>query len=390
MVHCRLIDPSLLAAVPLRFCRTGPAASAVGSVVPGLDLTRPTREPTLNETHQDVSVDTMDSPTLVARSLFGGTLMGLANLVPGISGGTMLLAAGIYPRFIDALADVTRLRFRFRSLLVLGCVGVAAGLGILLLAGTLKGLVIDHRWAMYSIFIGLTLGGLPVVWRMARPASGALYAGAMVAFAAMVALVVLQRMGVVGGGDSNSMMLLLAGLAGASAMILPGVSGGYLLLLLGQYVPILSAIDAFKEALKAGDLHAATEPALTVMLPVGIGVVAGVVMVGNLLQWLLHRYRKATLGALVGLLLGSTVGLWPFQQGVAPQIGDVVKGQVVSEQTLADIDPEDWPTEFYQPNMRQIGSSLLLIGLGFAVTIGIAQIGGQESEAIDVKEPSGQ
>ncbi len=63
--------------------------------------------------------DEIKTPTLVVRSLFGGTLMGLANLVPGISGGTMLLAAGIYPRFIDALAEVTRFRFRFRSLLVL-------------------------------------------------------------------------------------------------------------------------------------------------------------------------------------------------------------------------------------------------------------------------------
>jgi putative membrane protein len=327
--------------------------------------------------------DQMKSGTLVLRSLFGGTLMGLANLVPGISGGTMLLAAGIYPRFIDALADVTRFRFHFRSLLVLGCVALAAGIGILLLAGTLKELVVDHRWVMYSIFIGLTLGGLPVVWRMASPASGRLIMSAIVAFAAMILLSMLQRMGVVGDGGSNPVMLLLAGLAGASAMILPGVSGGYLLLLLGQYVPILSAIDAFKEALRAGDLNSAIEPALTVMLPVGLGVVAGVVIVGNLLQWLLHRYRKATLGALIGLLLGSTVGLWPFQQGVAPEVGESIKGRIVTEQTLADIDAEDWPTTFYQPDPSQVGGSLLLIGLGFAVTIGIAQLGGKENPDVD-------
>ena len=95
---------------------------------------------------------------LVIRSLFGGTLMGLANLVPGISGGTMLLAAGVYPRFIEALAEVTRFRFSFRTLLVLGCIVAAAGLGILLLAGTLKELVVDSRWVMYSLFIGRSLG----------------------------------------------------------------------------------------------------------------------------------------------------------------------------------------------------------------------------------------
>ena len=96
----------------------------------------------------------ISTPTLIMRSSFGGVLMGLANLVPGISGGTMLLAAGIYPKFIESLSDVTRFKFRFSSLLTLGCVVAAAGIGILLLAGTLKGLVIDHRWVMYSLFIG--------------------------------------------------------------------------------------------------------------------------------------------------------------------------------------------------------------------------------------------
>lgn len=83
--------------------------------------------------------------------------MGLANLVPGISGGTMLLAAGIYPKFINAIADITRFRFRLQSILVLGTVVAAAGLAILLFAGLLKDLVIDQRWIMYSLFIGLTL-----------------------------------------------------------------------------------------------------------------------------------------------------------------------------------------------------------------------------------------
>ena len=118
--------------------------------------------PVESETNKDTTLDDkLATSTLVTRSVFGGVLMGLANLVPGISCGTMLLAAGIYPRFIDAVANVTRFRIQFRSLLVLGCVVGAAGLGILLLAGTLKDLVVDHRWVMYSLFIGLTLGELP-------------------------------------------------------------------------------------------------------------------------------------------------------------------------------------------------------------------------------------
>jgi putative membrane protein len=322
--------------------------------------------------------DHLTTGTLVSRSAFGGALMGLANLVPGISGGTMLLAAGIYPRFIDAIADVTRFRFRFRSLLVLACVVAAAGVAILLLAGTLKDLVVDHRWLMYSIFIGLTLGGLPVVWKLAKPGSKTLVIGALVAFAAMVALAVLQALGIVGNNGSNTVLLFVAGLAGASAMILPGISGGYLLLLMGQYVPILAAIDEFKSALKLKDVTAAIEPALTVMVPVGLGVVAGVVVVGNLLQWFLHHHRKATLGVLIGLLLGSTVGLWPFQRPVAPQVGDTIKGQVVTTETVSEIEPDDWATEYFQPTVRHVFGALGLIGIGFGITMGIAHIGGDE------------
>ena len=353
-------------------------------------------------THADGdSSETRTQPTematapLVIRSLSGGTLMGLANLVPGISGGTMLLAAGVYPQFIQSVSDVTRFRFRWKSLLTLGCVVLAAGLGILLLAGSLKTLVVTQRWIMYSLFIGLTLGGVPVVWKLARPANNSLLISAVCAFLAMVGLAWLQANQVVGSMGSNYFTLFLAGLAGASAMILPGLSGGYLLLLMGQYIPILSKIDEFKEALKARDFAAAMGPAISVMVPVGLGVVVGVAVVGNLLQWLLSRFRKATLGFLLGLLIGSTVGLFPFQRGVEPEIGSKIKGRTVvaaideagvvpkvavDEIPLNEVDEEDWPTEMFTPSGVQVVSSIGLIGLGFAITMGIAAFGSKENE----------
>lgn len=311
--------------------------------------------------------------------------MGLANLVPGISGGTMLLAAGIYPEFINALSDVTRFRFRFRSLLVLGCVVAAAGLGILLLAGSLKEAVLDHRWVMYSLFIGLTLGGLPVVWKLVRNVTPGLIVAATGAVVAMTVLALLQLNGVVGSGSSNFVMLFLAGLAGASAMILPGLSGGYLLLLLGQYVPVLAAVDQFKDALKARDVGLAVEPAVTVLVPVGIGVVAGVVIVGNLLKWLLNRYRQETLGVLIGLLLGSVIGLMPFQQGVEPVVGDLVKGQVVTADTIDEIAREDWPVRFFQPSLLQVSCALGLIAIGFMLTLGVSAIGKSSDEELETE-----
>ena len=314
---------------------------------------------------------------LFARSAVGGVLMGLANLVPGISGGTMLLAAGVYPRFIQGIAEVTTLRFRPHSLTVLAGVVSAASVAILLLAGTVKGLVVDHRWVMYSLFIGLTLGGVPIVKRLIGRLDARSGAGAVVGFLGMALLALAQAQGVTGAGGAEASwpMFLAAGVAGASAMILPGVSGGYLLLVMGMYVPILAGIDGFKEGLKARDLELLLDPALGVVLPVGIGVVVGVVAVSNVLKLLLARFEKATLGVLLGLLLGAVVGLWPFQQGVAPDLGDVVKGRVVTEEVLADLDPDDWPTQRFAPSAAQVGGSLLLIGLGLATTLAVARFG---------------
>ena len=246
---------------------------------------------------------------LVVRGGFGGVLMGLANLVPGISGGTMLLATGVYTRFVEAVAEVTTLRFRFRSLLLLAVVGAAALGAIALLAGPVRDLVVTKRWIMYAVFIGLTLGGVPLVWRLARPFTWSVGAGAAAGFGIMAAITFTDAGG---GGADGWLVLFLAGVAGASAMILPGVSGAYLLLVLGQYEAILGAVDQCKEGV-AGD-RALLWEGLSFLLPVALGVLVGVAGVSNLIRWTLKRYEKATLGVLLGLLFGAVLGIWPFQE----------------------------------------------------------------------------
>ncbi|NKB22907.1 MAG: DUF368 domain-containing protein [Kiritimatiellae bacterium] len=316
---------------------------------------------------------------LVLRGMIGGTLMGLANLVPGISGGTMLLAAGVYPLFINGIAEVTTGRFRRPSLVVLGAVVLSAGFAILLLAGSVKSLVVDHRWVMYSLFIGLTLGGVPLVWNMVGKATRGTWVGVGMGFLTMVFLAYVQQVGFGtsgGGGEAAGIiMLFVAGIAGASAMILPGISGGYLLLVLGQYVIILSAIGRFKEALQASDFSTVLNIGLYVILPVGLGVLIGIVGVSNLLRILLKRFEKTTLGVLLGLLIGATVGLWPFQHGVQPEIGDVIKGQIVTHETLINFEPEDYLTAFFQPTFGHVGGVLGLIIIGFFGTVAVARIG---------------
>ena len=317
------------------------------------------------------------SPKWGLRCVLGGALMGLANLVPGISGGTMLLAAGVYPRFIQALADLSALRFRKSSMLVLGLVGTAAAAAILLVAGPVKDAVVEHRWAMYSLFIGLTLGGVPVLWQMARPATGSFWIGTVCGLLVMAALAWLQIRGSSSGTSNEGMlMMFVAGVAGASAMILPGVSGGYLLLVLGVYVPVLSAIDALKIAIKAKDLASASDPVLSVVLPIGIGVAIGILIISNLIKIVLERHEQPTLGVLMGLLVGAVLGLWPFQEGVPPKVGEVFKGQVLNQESLAELTPDKDPTAFYAPTFTDVMMAVGLVGVGYMVTTVVARVGG--------------
>lgn len=327
--------------------------------------------------------------------------MGLANLVPGISGGTMLLAVGIYPRFIESVARVTSFRVDRGTVVTLGTVVPAALAAIVLLAGPVKDLVVGYRWIMYALFIGLTLGGVPVILGLIRQARvgpdselgrGGMILGAAAGFMAMAALAWLQIQGA--GGDVNEgwLIFFLGGLAGAAAMILPGVSGGYLLLVLGAYVPILGAVEAFRDALSAADVGAVVSVGLQSILPVGLGVVLGIAVVSHALRWLFNRYRLPTLGVLLGLLVGAVAGLWPFQAARAPEAGELIKGQVVEVldapapespldfevrfvETGEPVDLEDLPTTFFSPSPGQSGLALLLIGFGFAVTVGISRLG---------------
>lgn len=322
-------------------------------------------------------------PHLVGRGVMGGLLMGMANLVPGISGGTMLLAAGIYPEFIGGIAEVTRLRFPMRSLVVLGVVTVSAMLSILLGAGLIKDLVIEHRWVMYSLFIGLTLGGVPVVWTLVGKPDNKVWAGAAVGFLGMAAIALAQMSGATGGGSTTASapLFFVGGIAGASAMILPGVSGSYLLLVLGLYVPILTGVDHVKHALKAMDVSALIEPTLTVVAPVGLGVVVGIALVSNAIKWLLDHHRQFTLGVLLGLLVGAVIGLYPFQEGRVPGIGEIVKGRPVTEERLAELDKDDYPVQWFTPSAGQVGGSFGLVLLGIGATGAIAWLGRRDDEA---------
>ncbi len=321
------------------------------------------------------------SPILLLRAAIGGMLMGLANLVPGISGGTMLLATGVYPEFVESVSAVTRLARRIRPWVVLAAVGVPAVVAIGVLAGTVRDVVLEQRWVAYSLFIGLTLGGAPTLLQMLRPVPVRAIVAAIVAFGGMVALALFQETGTAGSSSAGGGLpgLGVAGFAGAAAMVLPGVSGGYLLLVLGQYVAVLDAISGFADALREGSFPRILS-AMPPLVAIGVGVVVGVVLVSNAVRWLLQHHREATLGALLGLLLGAVAGLWPFRAAVQPEVGDMVRGVVVETLEEAEQVPlKHWPTRLFTPTAGQLAASGVLVLVGLAASLGVARLGRDEN-----------
>lgn len=322
---------------------------------------------------------------LAYKCVIGGILMGLANLVPGISGGTMLLAAGVYPLFINAIAEITSLKFEKKSFMVVAFIGCSAALAILTLAGAVHYLVSEWRWVMYSLFIGLTLGGMPILRKLIGHFSPQVLMNLLVGLSTMILISYWQIQNGSQGGSSDNigfMMMLVAGIAGSSAMILPGISGGFLLLIMGVYLPILQGIDSIKIALRAGDFNSILDPVINIALPVSVGIIIGVVVVSHVLKYLLAKFEKQTYGFLLGLLLGAVFGLWPFQQ-VVPLEGiseiknqkvEVVDGQLVYQESQAPVKLKDLPTTYEAPNLIEGVGSVGIIILGFFITVLVAKM----------------
>jgi uncharacterized membrane protein len=145
------------------------------------------------------------------------------------------------------------------------------------------------------------------------------------------------------------------------------MDGSYILMLLGQYVPILSAIDRFKDGLLALNTGAMLD-ASRVLVPTGVGVLLGIGGVSVAMRWLLARAPQPTFGVLLGVLVGAFIGLYPFGTYRAPQPGDTVAGVQMTQAMLDEkpIDKDKWPLTFFRPSAGQIAGSLALVLAGLA------------------------
>lgn len=259
--------------------------------------------------------------------LVQGALIGIANVIPGVSGGTFALVLGIYDRLISALKsfDLQALRVGSKSLatihrpasrqalmaevrrtdlVFLTVLGIGAIVAIKGLAGLLQWLLAEEPMPTLAFFIGLIIPSIAVPARM-MDRRGPVEA---VACLAGIGLTVAVSMGQVSsGGEEPALWLVFGGGAVAiAAMILPGISGSFVLLVLGLYQATLEHI------------HHITSRSLVFLGVMAAGFFFGVVTISRAMAWLLKHQRSATLAFLIGLIFGSFYVLWPFKDYGAP------------------------------------------------------------------------
>ena len=243
-----------------------------------------------------------------------GIVIGIANVIPGVSGGTMAVSMGIYDKLIGAVNGLTK-NF-VRSVRILAPLLVGMAIGVVGFSYLVEYLLAQHTLATCLTFVGLILGGLPVLWpslkkSIAKKPGGKAGAPEVLAFLVLLAVGVGMPL-LQGGGDGvqtltpgvGMALLLILGVIASVTMVIPGVSGSMVLMILGYYYGVINAVTGTISALKALDF-AGVFNGLLLLVPFGIGVLLGILLIAKLIDWLFDRFPSQTYSAIIGLVVSS-------------------------------------------------------------------------------------
>jgi putative membrane protein len=238
---------------------------------------------------------------------FKGMLMGIAEIIPGVSGGTLAFITGIYKELIDSIKSINldslKLLFQlqlkkfwlqingnFLSTLLVGMV-----VSILLLSRFITFLLDFHQFKIWGFFFGLIISSALIIFKSINKLNSVslLFLFAGLVLSAYISLVAPSST------PNNNIFIFLSGAIAISAMILPGISGSFILLFLSKYEFILSSLNSFE---------------INVILVFLAGCVTGLVTFSRLLSYLFKNFYDNVVGLLVGFLFGSLIKIWPFYE----------------------------------------------------------------------------
>ena len=247
------------------------------------------------------------------NQLLRGIVIGVANIIPGVSGGTMMVSMGIYDTLIHCITHLFK-EFK-QSVKTLLPYAVGMLVGIVALASVIDWGLENYPLPTNTLFIGLILGGLgPLVKKVER---GKINIAAGIAFVVLFALIIwlgVQRKDSIQNAESidmNALQMLIMvfiGMIASATMIIPGVSGSLVLMLLGYYKPVVNALSTLKDGLFSMNFSLLGQPVL-MLLPFMLGIVIGIFGVAKLIEWLTTRYPTATYCGVLGLVVASPISL---------------------------------------------------------------------------------
>ena len=246
------------------------------------------------------------------KNILKGMVIGIANVIPGVSGGTMMVSMGIYDKLIHC---ITHLFSEFKKN-VMFLLPIVIGMGLAIIGSSFT---IEKAFERFPIqtslmFVGLVVGGLPAMWKNVKGQT--IKPGHIVAFMVFFAVVVVMAfMGDTEGNAAdlsfnviNVVKLFSVGVIAAATMVIPGVSGSMMLLLLGYYYPVLSAINSFISDLITLNIDGLLA-GCGVLVPFGIGVVVGIFAIAKLIEIIFSKFPLYAYWAIIGLIVASPIAI---------------------------------------------------------------------------------
>ena len=256
--------------------------------------------------------------------LIKGILIGAANVVPGVSGGTMALLTGLFERLINAISACNKDALRLlRNQKFIQCWNqidglflVTIGTGVLIslrsFAKLLDGLFLHHKLYVWSFFFGLILASVYAVGKTIQKwnlSVGIFFIVGTITASSMVLLTPATS-------NDSTLYLMLCGAIAMCSMILPGLSGSFVLLLMGNYELVINAISQLN---------------LEILIPFGLGALLGIIAFARLLSWIFRNYHDQTISLLTGFIFGSLAVLWPWKSEI---IQTVITGNEWKEKVI--------------------------------------------------------
>lgn len=302
---------------------------------------------------------------------FKGMLMGAVDLVPGVSGGTIAFIVGIYEEFLATIDKLSLSFFKvwrkegfvnawktynlgFLTILLSG-----VGLSIVSLAKVITYLIASYPILVWAFFFGLIIASVIYIVRQMKPWSLLDWIGCLVTVGFAYWLTIIKPL----GGSDSLWFFFFAGFLGIIALILPGISGAFILLLIGAYTPVLTTLTASLDALSQWNVSVLMSEGLKLVMFL-VGMLVGIKIFSRVLTYLFEHFKNITFAIMTGFMVGSLNKIWPWKEVLEYRMNSKGEQEPFLEESIL---PGRYQ-EIYNVDPQILGATILMV-VGFALIL---------------------